>query len=76
MRILLEIRRPEGGSIRVIVNVGTLGLGRRIRSLLGLQRGKEAIALIYKNGIVEQYIPFGMTPDTYPDLTLIEETIT
>lgn len=72
MRALLVLNRVDAAGMGVIVNLHTNILRRKVLSLLGRDRKKEAFELLVSEAMVEGYLPSGTEPRVKPELTLVE----
>lgn len=72
MRALLVLNRVDAAGVGVIVNLHTNILQRKVLSLLGRERKKEAFELLVSEAMVESYLPSGTVPRIKPELTLVE----
>jgi hypothetical protein len=75
MRALLVLNNAEfGGCIKVIVNLHTTPLRKRVITLLSLDKKREALDLLVSKAMVETYVPEGRRPSIEPELTLVQGT--
>lgn len=73
MRALLVLNRAEAVGLGVIVNLHTDNLRRKVLSLLGRDKKKEAFDLLVSEAMVEGCLSSGSEPRIKPELTLVED---
>ncbi len=75
MKVLLILNHEKAGSLRIIVNVHTGPLRKKVVSLLEENKGREAFDLLVKKAEVEHYLVPGEKTNIKPALTLIEDLL-
>jgi len=75
MKVLLILNHEKNGGLRIIVNVHTSPLRKKVVSLLEKNKGREAFDLLVKKAEVEHYLVPGEKTDIKPAVTLIEDLL-
>jgi len=75
MKVLLILNHEKAGGLRIIVNVHTRPLRKKVVSLLEENKGREAFDLLVKKAEVAHYLVPGEKTDIKPAVTLIEDLL-